>query len=347
MPPVTLKSLATATGFSVTTVSRALAGYPDVSEATRRRILDEAERQGYEPNLLGRMLQGQRSLTIGMVMPASGPQFPDPFFAQFVAGAGTEAARAGFDLLLSPQDTPSELAVYRRMVAGRRVDGLLLLRTRINDPRIAYLAEAGLPFVVFGRTEGVDHYAYTDVDGVAGQAALTEHLLALGHRRIAYVTPPHDLMFTRYRLQGYQQALEKAGLMPDPALIVEAELNEQAGKQAAAALLALPDPPTAIMAGNDQTAIGVMHAVRARGLRVGDDVAVGGYDDIPAAEHLNPPLTTIHQPIFEIGLELVRRLVSLIHGVPPAELQSLISPELRVRTSTLGGSSQKGGDAAN
>lgn len=338
MPPVTLKSLATATGFSVTTVSRALAGYADVSETTRRRILEEAQRQGYEPNLLGRLLQGQRAKAIGIVMPTTGPQFPDPFFAQFVAGVGVEAARAGFDLLLSPQSDPSELNVYRRMVAGRKVDGLLLMRARVDDSRIRYLAEAGLPFVVFGRTEGVDHYAYIDVDGVAGQRTMTEHLLALGHRRIAYITPPHGLMFTRYRLQGYRAALEAAGLEADPALIIESQLSEQAGKQAATLLLDGPARPTAVMTGNDLTAIGVMHAVHARGLRVGVDIAVGGYDDIPASEHLNPPLTTIHQPIFEIGTQVVRRLLELIDGAIPGDLQTLITPELMVRASTLGSS---------
>lgn len=342
-PPVTLKSLAAATGFSITTVSRALAGYSDVNASTRRLILEEAERQGYEPNLLGRLLQGQRSQTMAIVMPTSGPQFPDPFFAQFVAGVGVEAARAGFDLLLSPQDDHSELDVYRRLVTGRRADGLLLIRTRADDPRILYLTETGVPFVSFGRTESVAHTAWIDVDGVAGQKALTHHLLQLGHRRIAYVTPPGGLMFTRFRLQGFHEAMDEAGVPVDPPLIIEAALSEQAGKEAAQLLLERNDPPTAIMAGNDLTAIGVMHAVRARGLRVGDDVAVGGYDGIPASEHLNPPLTTVCQPIFDIGQLAVRALLALILARPESGLPVLVRPDLLVRASTLGTYARKGG----
>lgn len=336
MPSATLKSVATATGFSVTTVSRALAGYKDVSEATRKIIFDEAHRQGYVPNLQGRLLQGKRSQTIGIVVPSTGPQFPDPFFAQFVAGVGAEAAQAGFDLLLSTQDGLDEASAYRRMVSGRRADGLLLMRTRVDDPRIRYLADAGLPFVVFGRTENVARYAYVDVDGYAGQRALTEHLLALGHRRIAYVTPPRGLMFTHNRLQGFYMAMNRAGVPVDEALVIEANLNEQSGRNAADTLLSLPNPPTALMAGNDLIAIGVMGAVRALGLRVGDDVAVGGFDDIPASEHLNPPLTTVRQPIFAIGRAVTQRLLMLIAGELPDEPQMLITPELMIRASTLG-----------
>ncbi|HYO89088.1 MAG TPA: LacI family DNA-binding transcriptional regulator [Candidatus Limnocylindrales bacterium] len=336
MPGATLKSLAAATGYSVTTVSRALAGYTDVNEATRQLILDEARQQGYEPNMQGRLLQGKRSQTIGIVLPATGPHFPDPFFAQFVAGIGEQAAQAGFDLLLSTQDGLDEISAYRRLVAGRRTDGLLLMRTRLDDARIRYLAETGLPFVVFGRTEGVEGYAYVDVDGETGQRDLTEHLLTLGHRRIGYITPPRELTFTRSRLRGFHAAMHGAGVPVDEALIVEAQLTEHSGKQAAQALLALPDPPTAIMAGNDLTAIGIMSAVRERGLRVGDDVAVGGFDDIPASEHLNPPLTTVRQPIFAIGQEVARRLLTLIAGQTPPEMQSLITPMLMIRASTLG-----------
>ncbi|MBL8145281.1 MAG: LacI family DNA-binding transcriptional regulator [Anaerolineae bacterium] len=343
--PVTLKSLAAATGFSVTTVSRALAGYSDVSPSTRRLILEEAERRGYEPNLLGRLLQGQRSQTIAIVMPTSGPQFPDPFFAQFVAGVGVEAAQAGFDLLLSPQDSSSELEAYRRLMTARRADGLLLIRTRADDFRIRYLTETGVPFVSFGRTDSVAHTAWIDVDGVAGQKALTSHLLELGHRRIAYITPPGGLMFTRFRLQGFREALAESGVAADPALIIEAGLSEQAGKDTAMLLLERPEPPTAIVAGNDLTAIGVMHAVRARGLRVGDDVAVGGYDGIPASEHLNPPLTTVYQPVFEIGQLAARSLLAIITAQPARDLPVLVRPQLLARASTLGTHSQRGGGA--
>src|SRR5215218_727717 len=178
MRTATLKSISKVTGYSVTTVSRALGGFDDVSEETRQRITDEAQRQGYEPNLQARLLQGQRSQTVGLVIPAYGPRFSDPFFSEFVAGVGNEAAVAGFDLLLSTHaPTPDEIDVYRRMVAGRRVDGLILARARIDDARIQYLSQTQMPFVVFGRTQSKLDYLYVDVDGVTGQAELTEHFI--------------------------------------------------------------------------------------------------------------------------------------------------------------------------
>lgn len=345
MTAATLKSLASATGYSVTTVSRALAGYMDVSEATRKIIFAEAQRQGYEPNLQGRLLQGKRSQTIGIVVPTHGPQFPDPFFATFVAGVGAEAALANFDLLISTQNGQDEASAYRRLVAGRRADGLLIMRTRVNDPRVRYLVDTGLPFVVFGRTEGVPNYTYVDVDGYAGQKALTRHLLELGHRRIAYITPPHEMMFTHNRLQGYAAALEEAGVPLDDSLVVEAQLNEESGAEAAAALLTRPNPPTALMGGNDLTAIGIMSAVRALGMQAGSDVAVAGFDDIDASEHLNPPLTTVRQPIFAIGRAVTQRLFMLIAGQTPDVPQLLITPEVMIRASTLGTRPLKGGEA--
>ncbi|MCC7210083.1 MAG: LacI family DNA-binding transcriptional regulator [Anaerolineae bacterium] len=338
MPSATLKSIAKATGFSVTTVSRALAGYGDVNEATRRLIMQEAQRQGYVPNQQARALQKQLTQTIGLVLPNGGPRFPNPFFEEFVSGIGSEATAVGFDLLVSTASgAESELDVYRRLVGGRRVDGLVLMRTWVRDARVAYLATTGLPYVVFGRTESADDYVYIDVDGVAGQRALTEHLIALGHRRIAYITPPLTLMFAKYRMQGYHDAMADAGLPLDERLVVEGDLTERDGKDIARRLLQQRDvaPPTAIMTGNDSMAIGAMKAIQECGLRVGEDVAVGGYDDVSSAEHLHPGLTTVRQPIFDIGQRLTRMLLELIAGRQVSARATLMRPELVIRGSTV------------
>lgn len=339
MPAATLKSIARATGYSVTTVSRALGGYSDVNEETRRMILLEAERQGYEPNLNARLLQGQRAQTVGLIMPTYGPRFSDPFFSQFVGGVGNAAARRGFDLLLSTHApvSPGELDLYRRMIAGRRVDGFIVVRTRQDDPRVRYLAQANIPFVAFGRTHARNSasYPHIDVDGISSQSELTQHFIKLGHRRIAYVTPPHDLMFARYRIEGYRQAMHANNLPVDEQLIVDGhELTELGGRHAAEFLLDLPDPPTAIMTGNDLMAFGVMSVIQARGLRVGEDVAVGGFDDIPSAEHFHPGLTTLHQPIYDIGQKLTELLLDLIDGQAPAEPTMLVPTTLVIRGSS-------------
>lgn len=335
MKTATLKSISKATGFSVTTVSRALGGFDDVNEATRQVILEEAQRQGYEPNLQARLLQGQRSQTVGLIIPTRGPRFSDPFFSEFVAGAGNEAAAAGFDLLLSTQGpTSDELNSYRRMVAGRRVDGLILSRARIDDARIHYLVHTAMPFVVFGRTLAQLNYVYVDVDGVQGQAELTEHFIQLGHTRIAYITPPQYLMFSQLRLQGFREAMARHSLNVPSEYVVEGDLTEAGGYQAAEKLLNLPQAPTAVMTGNDLMALGVMSLAQGRGLRIGDDLAVGGFDDIPSAEHVHPSLTTIRQPIFEIGQRLTQTLLRMIQGHPPENPAVLLKPELIVRASS-------------
>lgn len=341
----TLKSVARATGFSVTTVSRALGGFDDVNPETRQVIVAEARRQGYEPNTQARALQTQRTQTIGLIVAAGGPRFPDPFFAEFVAGVGSYVSVAGFDLLLSTHvPVDEELTAYRRMVAGRRVDGLILLRSRYDDPRIAYLSTTQMPFVVFGRTAKTVDYAYMDVDGTAGQRALTLHFAALGHRRIAYISPPADLMFAHWRIAGYRDGLAEAGLPFDDHLMLPCALDERSGRDAAIRLLNLPQPPTAIMAANDLSAFGVMAAIQARGLRVGEDVAVGGFDDIPSAEHIHPGLTTVRQAIYEIGQQMAEVLLRLVHRQPLAEHGRVVTPQLMIRASS---GPQRSGASAN
>lgn len=335
MSSATLKTIAQATGFSITTVSRALSGYDDVNEDTRRLIEAEAIRQGYTPNPHARALQGQHAQTLGFIVPTNDVRYADPFFTQFIAGIGTQAAKVGFDLLLSTQGPePGELNLFRRVVSSKRVDGMILVRTRPRDPRIEYLLTTSMPFVVFGRTTDLEGYVYIDTDGISGQRALTEHFIKLGHRRIAYITPPSDLMFTHYRLHGFYDAMQAHDLEVNPELVIEGALTETNGHHAACALLDLPNPPTAIMTGNDLMAFGAMRAIQERGWHVGADIAVGGFDDIPSAEYIHPGLTTVRQAIFETAQRLTALLLGMIAGEILIERGTLLVPELVVRASS-------------
>lgn len=330
---VTLKTIARETGFSVTTVSRALAGYDDVAESTRRLIQDTAERLGYRPNEAARQLRFQRANTVGLIIPTFGPRFSDPFFSELLAGVGNEASEHNFDLLVSTQPPgPGELDAYRRMEGGR-TDGLIVVRTRHEDARIDYLIKKGTPFVAFGRARRED-FPYVDVDGTFGMQLLTQHFIDTGHRRIAYAASPLDLNFTRHRIAGYRNALEANGLPYDQRLVVPGHLTQRGGVGCADVLLELDPPPTAILAGNDTMAFGVMSAIRQRGLEVGVDVVVGGFDDVPDAEYANPPLTTVRQPIYEIGRLTCRMLIRVINGEPLDDAHVLLKPELVVRESS-------------
>ncbi len=330
---VTLKTIADESGFSITTVSRALAGYDDVSEDTRRRIIAIADRLGYQPNLTARHLRSKHTNTIGMVIPRTA-RYSDPFYMELLSGVGHEASEHGYDLLLSAQTRgEEELSAYRRIVAGSRVDGVVLARVMADDPRILYLQELAHPFVIFGRTEAGD-CPYIDLDGVASMRRVVEHFADYGHQRIGVILSPPELMFTTLRYEGYVQALAALGLPRDPALTVQGNLTQQSGQEAAECLLDLPNPPTAIIAFNDLMALGVMTAIRDRGLTVGEDVAVAGFDDIPAAAGTTPPLTTVRQPIYDIGCRLADMLIRLINGETLDETQILVEPELIVRASS-------------
>ncbi|MGD2165739.1 MAG: LacI family DNA-binding transcriptional regulator [Anaerolineae bacterium] len=334
---VTLQDIADHLGVSVATVSRALAGYSDVAEDTRARVVRAAERMGYRPNVTARRLQQQRTETLGFVIPTHGPRFSDPFFSELLAGIGNEAAEQEYDLLASTRAPgEEELKTYKRMVREQRVDGMLVVRTRHHDARIAYLVGEGFPFVAFGRSGVRDGFPYLDVDGRQGVRWITEHLIETGHRRIAYIGAPTSLAFASHRLTGYREALEAHGMRYEEALVTVGELTERSGHQAALQLLGQSPRPDAIAACNDLMALGAISAARRLGLVVGRDLAVTGFDDVPLAAHAHPPLTTVRQPIYDIGRRICRMLVRLLEGEPLIDRQVLLEPELVIRASSTG-----------
>jgi len=332
--PVTLKDIAQKVGYSITTVSRALAGYDDVAETTRQLILKTAADMGYHPNITARRLQKQCTDTIGFIIPTHGPRFADPFFSELLAGIGNSAAEHELDLLVSTRAPGAEeLKVYERMVRERRVDGLLVVRTRRQDQRIAYLVEHEFPFVAFGRSDLEVDFPYLDVDGEAGMRQLTQHLIDLGHRRIAYISAPLNLMFSSHRMKGYKKALAASGITFDASLVTVGELTERSGYAVGRDFLTQDERPTAVIACNDLMALGAISAAQGLGLTVGRDVAVAGFDDIPLAEHALPSLTTVHQPIYEIGQRVCEMLIHLLLEGSLEERHVILKPQLIIRES--------------
>nr|HID12460.1 LacI family transcriptional regulator [Anaerolineae bacterium] len=333
--PVTLQDIATRLGVSVATVSRALAGYPGVAPATRQRVLQAAQEMGYHPNVVARRLQKQRTDTIGFIIPTHGPRFSDPYFSELLAGIGNGAAEQDYDLLVSTcsPDTLDEIQAYERFVQGRRVDGVLVVRTREQDARIAYLLEQQFPFVAFGRSRVEGDFCYLDVDGTVGIREATRHLINLGHRRIALILPPKNLTFTHYRRLGFEEAMAEAGLPIEETLVAYGDLTERSGHEAGRSWLTRNDPPSGIVACNDLMALGVISAAQGLGLTVGRDVAVTGFDDVSLAAHSHPPLTTVRQPIYEIGRRICEMLIHLLRGEMLEERHVILEPQLMVRES--------------
>lgn len=332
---VTLKDIAKATGKSITTVSRALNDYGDVSAQTKTLVVRVADELGYTPNTWAQRLQKQHTDTIGLILPTFGPRFSDPFFSEILAGIANMAAHLGYDMLVSTHAPgEEELVAYRAAIRGRRVDGFVLVRTRRHDARVVYLQEANFPFAAFGRAEDKLDFPFVDEDGTFGMKLIVGHLDSLGHQRIACIVPPPELMFASYRLSGFREGLSEAGLPLDEALIRVGDLTQRGGYEQACALLDMSSPPTAIVACNDLMAFGAMSAAQERGLVVGGDIAITGFDDIPMAEYSHPSLTTIHQPIYQIGGMVCEMLIKLIQGEPLDERYVLLKPELIVRQSS-------------
>ncbi len=334
---IKLKDVARATGYSITTVSRALAGYSDVAEQTRDHILAKAQEMGYQPNLLARQLRSQSSQTLGLIVPADDRSFSGDFFSQLMLGISAGATEHQYDLLISGHHSEAEeMNLYKRIVGGNRVDGMILARTRRHDPRIAWLKSVGHPFVVSGRGDPNEKsdFSYIDVDSRAGMCSIVQYLIEMGHMRIGLLLPPAEMAFTGYRLAGYQDALRSAQIPYRAEYVRHSDLTRAGGKNAVHDLLREHPEISAIAACNDLMALGAMNAVEALGREVGKDISITGFDDIPIAEHAQPPLTTIHQPIYDIGRQLADMLIQHIEtGLPE---QHLILPVELIRRASVG-----------
>jgi len=333
--PATLEDIAKRVGKSITTVSRALHDYDDVSPKTKAMVRQAADEMGYTPSSTAQRLQKRRSDTIGMVLPTFGPRFADPFFSELIAGVGNQAAKMGYDLLVSTRPPGElELQTYRLNIQSGRVDGFIIVRTRRVDERVNFLRERNYPFVAFGRTEGNDDFPYVDEDSRQGTYLISKHLLELGHTRIGCISGPPELNFSNQRLEGIKSALVEYGLEYDPTLCRQSDMTQSGGYINAEELLSLDPHPTAIIACNDLMAFGAMSAAYKSGFIVGQDISITGFDDIPMSEHSHPPLTTVNQPIYEIGEMVCEMLIRLILGQELEHSQIILKPKLVVRQST-------------
>lgn len=332
----TLRDVAEAAGLSVTQTSRALNGHWDVAEVTKTRAREVADRLGYVPNAAARRLArpDYRADAIGLVLPVDDLRFTDPFFAELMTGIVEAAGRARMEVrMTAPLPDDDELEPYRQAIRARQVDGFVLVRTRVVDPRVELLRKLGVPFVAFGRTDGVVDYPAVDAGDDPLRPAV-DHLVDLGHRRIACLSEPkrYGLAWTRRR--SFDASLRAHGLSVGESQVIEADFHEDSGFAATLEVLKGPDPPTAIVAFNDLLALGALNAARVAGLNVPRQLSVIGFDDVPAARHASPPLTTFRQPASEIARLLCRLLLAAIEERGEAEDESFVIPELVIREST-------------
>lgn len=334
----TIRDVAKRLNLSITTVSRALDGYDDVADRTRKLVFATAKEMGYIPNRAARQLRRQRTDTIGYILPADSAGFADPFFSEFIAGLSDEASAYHFDLLVSaaPPDSQGEKELYKRWVRGGKVDGIVINRVRLNDWRLSFLAKQSMPYVALERSLSKLDFVGIEVDSFNGMLKLMAHLIERGYKRFAYIGGDPNLKIDYDRLTGYQSGLKSAGIESDPALIVHTNMTSEGGYRTAELLFALSVPPTAIVCINDTTAIGVMHAAHEHGMIIGRDIAIAGFDGIADSAHASPPLTTLDQPIYNIARKLSSMLLTIVSGKTLENKQIKMQPQLLIRSSTGG-----------
>jgi LacI family transcriptional regulator len=333
-----LKELARQLGLSQTTVSRALNGYPEVSETTRRRVSEAAIRLGYRPNANAIRLATGRVGAIGIALPLERSQHFGPHTSEFLSGIGERLAAEEIDILVAPIDADDELPAHRRLAASHRVDAVVLSAPSPDDPRIELLTDLGLPFILHGRTEGAAvPYAWLDIDNEGAFHRATSHLLDLGHRRIAMINGPADQTFALHRDRGYRAALTERGLTPDPRLTAFGRFTDEIGFRFAQSMLEQSPRPTAILAGSMMTALGVFRAIRAAGLELGRDVSMIAHDDVFPylnADNMVPSMSTTRSSIRAAGYRIGELMLQLLAGKPVDTIHELWPVELVLRQSS-------------
>jgi DNA-binding LacI/PurR family transcriptional regulator len=333
----TIKDVAERAGVSIATVSHVINNSAPVREATRRRVMRAIQELRYRPSVRGRNLQAQESRIIGYQWYESPDLNMNPVLDRFLYGVSQKAKRQGYYLILFNTDRDADVIhTYEDLIHTDRVDGFVLANTDQDDRRIRYLLDVGFPFASFGRSNPEWDFPWVDVDGESGVRQVMAHLRRNGHRRIAAICWPRGSLAGDARMKGYFESMREAGLEIDPAWVVRGMNLVRTGFEAVSHWLALPPGrrPTAVVAASDVLAIGVMSGYNAAGIRVGREVAVVGFDDAPTAAFLSPPLSSVRQPVDQIGEMVFDMLLRAIRGERSGAQQVLLQPQLIVRASS-------------
>ncbi|HEY8348087.1 MAG TPA: LacI family DNA-binding transcriptional regulator [Symbiobacteriaceae bacterium] len=329
---VTIKDVAREAGVGLATVSRVLNNSGPVSPETRERVLAAARALGYVPNLHARSLVSRATGTVGLII----PDITNPFFPAVTRGVEDAASQAGYTVFLCNTDNdPAKEETDVRKLRERCVDGIIFVGSQARRKRLERLLQDGIPVVVTDREVPDLDADSVLVDNNWGARAAVRHLIDLGHTRIAHAAGHRQTPTGQDRYAGYCAALEEAGLPVDESLVFWGEFTIESGIQAGQVLLGRSPRPTAVFAGNDLIALGVIRAAREAGLRVPEDLSVVGFDDIPLAALVSPPLTTVRQPAYEMGRLAMTMLLERMSGrVTGAGRHHVFRPELILRGST-------------
>lgn len=332
-----LKSLSEYLGLSQATVSRALNGYTTVKPATRTRVEEAAKLLNYRPNSSAQRLATGRAGAFGVIVTAGDGMLIDPHFSEFLAGLTRTLAESDTDVVLTAASLENQAATYKRFANSGKVDGFIVSAPKKVDARIETLLEMGFPFVVHGQCETSKRYSFYDIDNFGAFEQAAELLLQLGHRRIALLNGPTDAMFTSQRRNGFSAALTAHGVPVVPEYIIEASMTEEVGYTSVARMLAMENPPTAVICSSMIMALGTHRATREVGLTIGKDISIISHDDGLSSmktENFLVPLTVTRSPIREAGVELAGMLQNIVNGTVTEAIQREVPVDLIVREST-------------
>lgn len=316
------------------TASRVINGSDQVSQAAREAVLRAVRELGYVPNSAARALVRRRTDTVALVVAVDEERvfWEEPYFSAIVRGATAGLAAEGVQLLLAISQSQQDRDRLTEFLKARHVDGVLLSSLRGSDPLPGELERSGIPTVLVGRPTGYVADWSVDVDNVAGARLAVRHLVERGRRRIATITGPLDIQAGVDRRTGYREVLQESGL--DPLAEVQGDFTRASGVAAMRELLERCPQLDGLFAASDSMAAGALHALRQSGRRVPDDVAVVGFDDSPVAVDADPPLTTVRQPLEDMGREMARLLITRLNDETAAGQKSVLRPALVVRQSS-------------
>lgn len=334
-----LKELSQMLGLSQTTISRALNGYPEVNEETRQRVQKAAQETGYRPNRAAQRLATGKAGSIGLIMPLSPDHSSDMHFAEFQSGLAEASIVHDFHFVIMPSKAEDEEQAIRWLVASGSVDGYYLAYVREKDPRIAMAKSLSLPFIVHGRSFGLERdYPFLDVDNEGAFYDATRFLLQLGHKRFALINGQADLDFAHRRRLGTERALAEKGLLLDPRHTRHSFMGDEQGYRGMKEILASPDRPTAVLCASTVLALGAVRAMNELGLKLGIDISLIAHDDelpLLKPENFSTPLTTTRSSLRAAGKRVGERLIAMINqSTPQPPDQELWKVELVVRAST-------------
>lgn len=332
---VTIHDVARELGVSTATVSLALSNSAVVAEATRDRVREMARRLNYSPSAVGRALQSKKTNAVGLVVPHSGQHvFGHLYFMEVLSGVIEVVNKADMTLVLSTASSEDEEGeAYLKILQSQQVDGIVLASAALYDANITRLKQSGRPFVFIGRYPLDPALPAIGIDDTGGARQAVRHLIGHGHHRIAHISGPLQHLSAIDRYNGYQAELQAAGIQPVQDYLFEGDYTEEAGRAGMLALLNLAEPPTALFAANDEAAVGAMAVLRQAGISPGRDFPVVGFDDVLLARHVSPALTTVWQPMRQLGVGAAQLLLDLIQGRNSARPQTELDTELVIRQS--------------